>query len=282
MDIRDEIKELERRFAEAPDSRLFLPLADALFRAGEFGRARDLCEQGLDSYPDFVAARVLLGKCYIKLGESEKAKEIAEETSRLDSENEQLAEIVEESSGGTPAEKSGGDEPAATAESELADIFITQTLADIYRIQGYDARALEIYHRLYEKNPGDEKLEELIKYLERNGIPEEQLNKREQAIIEPEAEEEDDVSVIDDLIDGVIADTDQSIGEMDGMAEKVFSNDVLQDKVNFIFEVILGEGIKSVGTADSKANAEEAGAGETVDNREYLQMVERWIGELAG
>ena len=63
MELEEEITELEKRFAEAPESRLFLPLADALARAGEFERAYDLCRKGLESYPDFTAVRVLMAGC---------------------------------------------------------------------------------------------------------------------------------------------------------------------------------------------------------------------------
>ena len=122
----------------------------------------------------------------------------------------------------------------------MADIFITQTLADIYRIQGYDERALEIYHRLSKKNPADGKLNELIEYLEKNGVSEAEMNKDESPVEEMEEPTVDETSQIDSFIEDVVADTNQAVEDTDGV-EKVFSGDILQEKVNTVFDLILGE-----------------------------------------
>ena len=87
MELEEEIRELEKRFSEAPDSRLFLPLADALRRAGELERAVKLCREGLERFPDFASARVLLGECLAEIGDLEKAEQTLEKLVAEDSEN---------------------------------------------------------------------------------------------------------------------------------------------------------------------------------------------------
>ena len=50
----DELRSLIERFEKAPDSRLFAPLADAYRKTGDVDQAIDICEKGLEKYPDYV------------------------------------------------------------------------------------------------------------------------------------------------------------------------------------------------------------------------------------
>jgi len=216
MSLQEEIRELEKRFAQAPDSRLFLPLADALRRAGELERAIRLCREGLQRYGDFTSARVLLAECLAAMGELDQAERVFEELVELDSGNRMalnsLAEVAEQRGDSRKAEsirrRLAGDqatpadediqpagEPAAVArtedsvpagepyaklgaeefeaveepaeEEETIDIvtadpgsvFLTHTLADIYRMQGHYGKAYEIYSRLNEAASGDPEVE---------------------------------------------------------------------------------------------------------------------------
>lgn len=191
MALEQEIRELEQRFADAPESRLFLPLADALRRAGELERAVQICSQGLESYPDFTSARVLLGKCLAGLGSHHQAREVLEgvlsedennlealrtlgqisldegEKDRagdylsralaLEPEDETLAAVLKDLDGQLPG--SG----AADAEEEQygggsGEVFITHTLGDLYRLQGHYQRAYEVYSRLLDRFPEDPSL----------------------------------------------------------------------------------------------------------------------------
>lgn len=191
MAMEEEIRELEQRFADSPESRLFLPLADALMRSGELQRAVEICSRGLESYPDFTSARVLLAQCLMGLGLSEKAREHFElvladdsgniealkglgnlaaesgdaETARgffvraqgIEPLDEQVADAVEAlrvDAGGRGSEPSAEDE----RNSGEGEVFITHTLGDIYRLQGHYQRAFEVYSRLLERNPDDKAL----------------------------------------------------------------------------------------------------------------------------
>lgn len=216
MRIQEEITELEKRFSLAPDSRLFLPLADALRRAGELERSIRLCREGLVRYPDFTSARILLAECLAALGELEEAESIFEEVARTDAGNvmvqNSLANVAEQRgdqsrsgqlSGRVQPEVAGEEVPEIPAGQEQADyparrdtagaagpstaldakissglekeapeeeltdfgsadpgsIFLTHTLADIYRLQGHYGKAYEIYLKLLEAATGDPELE---------------------------------------------------------------------------------------------------------------------------
>ena len=193
MKIQEEINELEKRFSRAPDSRLFLPLADALRRAGELERAIKLCREGLARYPDFTSARVLLAECLAALGKLEEAESIFEELARADAGNvmvlSSLAEVAGQRGGRSNAgqardriqpEEAGAQEPSGAVDMEEVSlsegeapegapadfgnadpgsVFLTHTLADIYRLQGHYSKAYEIYLKLSETAAGDPDLE---------------------------------------------------------------------------------------------------------------------------
>ena len=209
MGLEEEIRELEKRFAESPDSRLFLPLADALRRAGELERAMKLCREGLERFPDFASARVLLGECLAESGDLEQAEQTLQKLVEEDGENirvlKGLAALAEQKGAGDKAqalyeqvgklgavepeedtlpeeeplagEQAGQPEPLAenSARQPLEDdnkaapaqgpgeLFITHTLADIYRLQGHYEQAYEIYSKLVESEKEDT---ELIRKLE--------------------------------------------------------------------------------------------------------------------
>ena len=196
MGLEEEIKELEKRFSEAPDSRLFLPLADALRSAGELPRAVKLCREGLERFPDFTSARVLLGECLAELGELALAEETFELLRQEDRENVLVirkmaslaerqgdpakAEILYKEAAGFTAEAAVGIEASvaeqlAAPDGEPGEIFLTLTLADIYRLQGHYDRAHEIYRKLLDRDSENrelkKKLEEVESFLQSGGKP---------------------------------------------------------------------------------------------------------------
>ncbi len=183
MRLHEEIKELEQRFAEAPDSRLFLPLADALRRAGELDRAVKLCREGLLRYPDFNSASILLGEALAELGELDEAGTVLEQAAARDSGNERIMALLtsitagkggvdggqavsEESSAKQATIEKPGDQPGeqereevpAKLNSEAGEMFITHTLGDIYRMQGHELKALEVYRQLLAEGRDDPEL----------------------------------------------------------------------------------------------------------------------------
>ena len=101
-----EIEKLERRYTENPEGRFFAPLADAYRKAGQLSRALELVRAGLQKHPDYLSARIVLGRCLLDQGNDTEAASTFDAVLTLDSENiialKSLAEIAER--GGKPVE----------------------------------------------------------------------------------------------------------------------------------------------------------------------------------
>ena len=50
-----EFDELFRRYDSAPDSYVFVPLADACRKLGRFEEALEICEDGIERHPNYVS-----------------------------------------------------------------------------------------------------------------------------------------------------------------------------------------------------------------------------------
>jgi len=334
MELEEEITELEKRFAEAPESRLFLPLADALARAGELERALELCRKGLESYPDFSAARVLMARCLAELDRREESERLLGEILSDDEANvialKQMGNLIQERGdtgqafslyrkayalGGDDAELSQAlmdfDQqaeiksetevsPKASEESLLeeeveaqrleeeltfdyeqpGEIFITHTLADIYRLQGYFERARKIYDKLLDQDPDNEtlkrKLDEIASRLataEPVGVDTGQADDGVLAEIagakETEAFNTDAVAASPEL------------PEFEERApvsrqEPVAAEDELTGRVNLIFDQLLGEKVSET-PATGKTWVEGSWSDQP---EEYLESLENWLGDL--
>ena len=280
MGLEEEIRELEKRFSEAPDSRLFLPLADALRRAGELERAVKLCREGLERFPDFASARILLGECLAEIGDLEQAEQTLEKMAAEDSDNlrvikrlaglaesrgdkdkaqalyEQLGQqeaveaeshaLAEQQEGGTGVLESMEDDQAVAAEQDPGELFITHTLADIYRLQGHYEQAYEIYNKLIESQREDpelkRKLEEVTSHLDG----------------EPEAE--------------------SGTGEIQGKKEEGGGGlkNRFEERIDRIFRFLLGdEAGSSIETKGGKNPAESPGG-----TGQFVDTMENWITDL--
>ncbi len=87
--LQQEIRHLETLEGSErdPRDRVFLPLADAHFRSGEFDAAADMLREGLTRHPDFVAAHVLMGRVLAARGNLDEAEETWAAARRLDPDN---------------------------------------------------------------------------------------------------------------------------------------------------------------------------------------------------
>ncbi len=61
-----ELERLKERVQKDPSSRLFIPLADELRKAGMREEAVQVLRDGLERQPDYMSARVALGKLYLE------------------------------------------------------------------------------------------------------------------------------------------------------------------------------------------------------------------------
>ena len=195
----EETGQLEERFERAPSSRLFAPLADAYRKEGAIERAIELCEQGLERYPDYASAHVILGKCFYDKGATERAKAEFERVVEIDPENMVALRflgnilLAEGDRDGAASffrtllsiDPTNGE--AASALGELENEFrvreidlgsnadgsegersrdlATMTLAGIYASQGYYNKALGIYRDVLKREPDNAEARSMLERL---------------------------------------------------------------------------------------------------------------------
>lgn len=99
MAYTSEIEKLERRVQENPQGRFFASLADAYRKDGQVARALEVVRAGLMIHPDYVSARVVLGRCLVDTGDDPAAEEAFTRVAELDGESvialKALADIAE-------------------------------------------------------------------------------------------------------------------------------------------------------------------------------------------
>jgi tetratricopeptide (TPR) repeat protein len=81
------LEPLLARYRQAPESRLFAPLADIYRAGGQTDEAIRLLRAGLERHPRYVAALVLLGLCYVEMQQDETAEAVFARVLELDAEN---------------------------------------------------------------------------------------------------------------------------------------------------------------------------------------------------
>ncbi|MBW8771798.1 MAG: tetratricopeptide repeat protein, partial [Gemmatimonadetes bacterium] len=95
-----EIEKLERLVKENPKGRLFASLADAYRKDGQYPKALEVLDAGLKNHPDYVSARVVLGRVYMATGDKAKAREAFGRVVELDPESvialKALADLAEQ------------------------------------------------------------------------------------------------------------------------------------------------------------------------------------------
>jgi tetratricopeptide (TPR) repeat protein len=70
----DEIRHYEARLAREPSSQAFAALGEAYRRAGRCDEAVRLCRQGIERYPGYATARLVLAKALLDQGEIREAR----------------------------------------------------------------------------------------------------------------------------------------------------------------------------------------------------------------
>ena len=177
------IRRCEERLAKNPGSLAFAPLADAYRKAGRTREAVRLCREGLERFPEYATARLVLAKALLDEGDGEaalfevrgildqspadapahrlaaelhrRAGRLAEALPHLrqavaldpsDRESRVLLEVLE----------GGGKRPGtSTLERLLADdTFATMSFAMVCLEQGLVDEAAQIFLRILRRDPG--------------------------------------------------------------------------------------------------------------------------------
>ena len=71
-------QQLAKEWAQNPQSKVFVPLAEEYAKLGMLQRAAMVLEEGIGTYPGYVVAMVALGSVYFDMKEFESAKDVLE------------------------------------------------------------------------------------------------------------------------------------------------------------------------------------------------------------
>ncbi|HUR35406.1 MAG TPA: tetratricopeptide repeat protein [Vicinamibacterales bacterium] len=164
MTDQSRIDDLRRRVRQDPASIAFAQLAEEYRRAGQLEQAVATCHAGLATHPEYISARVTLGRALLTLG-------------RLDEAVAELTRVL------------------ASAPENLAAV---RALGEAYRRQGRVRDALAHYTTALTLAPNDPDLERLVRDLGHGGPgargpePDPVRAEPELARTEPEPEPEPD------------------------------------------------------------------------------------------
>ncbi len=233
-DLSAEIKLLQDKYDRAPESRIFAPLADACRKKGHVDRAIELCEKGLEGYPDYASAHVILGKCFYDKGATERSRAEFERVIEIDPENmvalkfmgdilmsegdrdESIAYYrrilaIDPTNEEVSGKLKGMENEFREREIDLDDSgtvrkagqpgeLATMTLAGIYAAQGYYNKALKIYNGILDTEPDNKEASEMV------GKIEEMIESSNRELEETFDEEVMSIS-IDDISDDMLENT---------------------------------------------------------------------------
>jgi tetratricopeptide (TPR) repeat protein len=118
----EDLERLKEKVDKDPNSKLFFPLAEEYKKAGMLDEAIDVLMKGLNSQPDYMSARVSLGKIYL-------------EKSMVNEARAEFEKVI---------------------NSKPDNLFVHRKLAEIYRNLGERDKALEEFRMVLTLNPLDE------------------------------------------------------------------------------------------------------------------------------
>ncbi|HVO76448.1 MAG TPA: tetratricopeptide repeat protein [Candidatus Bathyarchaeia archaeon] len=197
--MNDDLENLIARYKGGRDSRAFAPLADAYRKNGEVDKAIEIIEKGLEKFPQYASAHVILGKCFYDKGATERAKSefgrvleldgenmvalkymgdilLAEDKRResaeyyrrilaIDPTNESVARTVKEMEASFVVREIDLQDTKSVRDERPREL-ATMTLAGIYAAQGYYNKALRIYREVLDREPGNREAKEMVAKLE--------------------------------------------------------------------------------------------------------------------
>jgi tetratricopeptide (TPR) repeat protein len=116
------IEELRRRVGRDPASIVFAQLAEEHRRAGDYEEAIRVCRRGLEYHPDYLSARVTLGRALLETGQIDDARRELEQVVQAAPDNlaarRALADIQQRcAEGGAPVTGEGAPDPAPPVPS---------------------------------------------------------------------------------------------------------------------------------------------------------------------
>lgn len=129
----EDLERLKEKVDKDPNSKLFFPLAEEYKKVGMLDEAIDVLMKGLHSQPDYMSARVSLGKIYL-------------EKSMVNEARAEFGKVI---------------------NSKPDNLFAHRKLAEIYRNLGERDKALEEFRMVLTLNPLDEDAARTITEIEK-------------------------------------------------------------------------------------------------------------------
>ncbi|MEK6645226.1 MAG: tetratricopeptide repeat protein [Candidatus Firestonebacteria bacterium] len=166
-DINIQIEEYKKKLIENPNSLIFLPLAQLYRKTGMLDDAIIICKRGLEIHPTYTGANVLLSRIYVEKQMYQEALNELESIVHSDSSNIManvlLREVYEKLGRNLDAQKTL--EKITTLQrvesvfetNSHKDEMLTSTIAEIYVKQGLVNDAIQIYQKILEAEPRNEK-----------------------------------------------------------------------------------------------------------------------------
>jgi tetratricopeptide (TPR) repeat protein len=126
-----EIEKLSERLAKDPKSLVFSSLANAYRKHNMVDEAIEILQKGLEIHPNYASARIVLGKCYADKRMYELAKE-------------QFQKAL---------------------EGDPQNVVVLENLANVYKTLNQHTEAFDLYRRLLDLDPLNEKFEKEVEEL---------------------------------------------------------------------------------------------------------------------
>ena len=129
------IDELRRRLRKDPASIAFAQLAEELRRAGQREEAVTVCRAGLAVYPEYVSARVTLGRALLaldRLDEAQRELEYARETAPENTAAIRALADIHDRIAQTPGEGEAADGIGAGSRALIEEAPVTQASSAPY------------------------------------------------------------------------------------------------------------------------------------------------------
>ncbi|MEW6455859.1 MAG: tetratricopeptide repeat protein [Acidobacteriota bacterium] len=142
-------------------------LAQLLYKAEDYKRARYFLTQVYKETPDNLNALKLLGNIYFKENELDRAKEIMEKILFFYPFDKDAPEMLKEINESLKTNKSQTEKQEELQINHEESPFLTLTMAEILESQGIYNKAIEIYRKIYEKEKNEE-IDYRIRLLEKS------------------------------------------------------------------------------------------------------------------
>ncbi|OGF44866.1 MAG: hypothetical protein A2231_10690 [Candidatus Firestonebacteria bacterium RIFOXYA2_FULL_40_8] len=167
--LANQIEETKNRLIQAPESQIFLELAELYVKAGLKEEALSLVLSGLEKNQSYVSARIFAAKLLLETNRNKEAKSELEKVIIVDplnlTANTMLETLYRYEGNNAAADKVKESISQMISKGEKQGNMETSTVAEIYVTQGLVDEAISIYERIALNNPLDVKINNRLKEL---------------------------------------------------------------------------------------------------------------------